>query len=329
MWSSNWEIGAGFLLINGTVLFFGGNNETEIYTPSPLGGTNSGSWTPGPNMPSHSGQPLGMRDCPGCTLNNGKLLLSFNANAPNGDQPSYLYEFDPGTREFNLVFTNNTTISDETSMLQLPDGNVLFSDTAHIYVYQPDPSPISAGQPSIQSVSWNTDGSLHLTGTLFNGISQGAMYGDEYQQDSNYPLVRFTDGSGNVTYGRTYNWSSSSVQTGGKVVTTETTVPSAVLDFPGQWSLQVVANGNASLGVTFYSPVWVDFNLDSVIQIGWYSFPYYTLPQGVSDIAGSYPGGTIAIRGDVQPSLGHETVPYTISTPMTIISVYGPSTIGN
>jgi hypothetical protein len=107
------------------------------------------------------------------------------------------------------------------------------------------------------------------------------------------------------------------------------TVPSSVLDFPGQWSLQVVANGNASLGVTFYSPVWVDFNLDSAFQVGWYVFPYYTLPQGVSDIAGSYPGGTIAIRGDVQPSLGHEAVPYTISTPMTIIAVSGPSTIGN
>jgi hypothetical protein len=58
-------------------------------------------------------------------------------------------------------------------------------------------------------------------------------------------------------------------------------------------------------------------------------FPDYTLPQAVSQINSSYPGGTIAIRGDIQPSTGHESVPYTISTPMTIISVSGPSTIGN
>jgi hypothetical protein len=223
------------------------------------------------------------------------------------------------------VLTDGYAISDKTSMLQLPDGNVLFNDTGTVYVYQPDPSPISAGRPTIYSVSWNTDGSLHLTGTLFNGISQGAVYGDDAQQDNNYPLVKFTSG-GTVYYGRTYNWSSTSVRTGGEIMTTEVAVPPAVLDVPADWSLQVIANGNASAAWNFYSPVWVDFNYSGFpFQFGWYPFPYNTLPQGVSAIASSYPGGTIAIKS----STGHETVPYTISTPMTIISVNGPSTIGN
>ena len=164
-----------------------------------------------------------------------------------------------------------------------------------------------------------------MTGTLFNGISQGAAYGDDEQMDTDFPLVRFS-GGGNVYYGTTYNWSSTSVQTGSRIVTTEVTVPPAVLEFPEQWSLQVVANGIASPGVSFYSPVWVDFNY-SGIQFGWEPFPYETLPQGVTAIAGSYPGGTIAIEGN--PSTGHETVPYTISTPMTIISVSGPATINH
>ena len=62
------------------------------------------------------------------------------------------------------------------------------------------------------------DGSFHLTGTLLNGISQGAAYGDDAQMDSNYPLVRAADGTGNVYYLRTFNWSSTGVQTGNTVV---------------------------------------------------------------------------------------------------------------
>jgi hypothetical protein len=106
------------------------------------------------------------------------------------------------------------------------------------------------------------------------------------------------------------------------------TIPPAVFDFPNEYTLQVIANGDASAGVGFYSPVWVDFNY-SGIQFGFYQFPWETLPSGVSEISSSYSGGTLGIRGDVQPSVGVESVPYTISTPMTIISVSGPSTIGN
>jgi hypothetical protein len=40
-------------------------------------------------------------------------------------------------------------------------------------------------------------------------------------------------------------------------------------------------------------------------------------------------GGTIAIDDGSQPSDGAVSAPYTISTPMNIISVYGPTTIGN
>jgi hypothetical protein len=100
-----------------------------------------------------------------------------------------------------------------------------------------------------------------------------------------------------------------------------------VFDFPNSFSLQIVANGIASDPVAFYSPVWVDFvNYDLFIQNGFFQFPYATLHLGVGAVVS---GGTIAIDASSLPSTGHETVPYTISTPTTIISVYGPSTIGN
>jgi hypothetical protein len=71
------------------------------------------------------------------------------------------------------------------------------------------------------------------------------------------------------------------------------------------------------------SPVWVDFNY-SGIQNGTYQDPFKTLAQGTNAVAS---GGTIAINATVQPSRSSETM--TISKPMTIISVNGPSTIGH
>jgi hypothetical protein len=319
MFSASFEIGAPMLMTNGQVLYFGGNNKSAIYTPSPLGGTNSGTWSPGPDIPAG----LVMRDAPACTLNNGKMILAFPT--PTNDYPFYIYEYDPGTGTYSSspVFTETKdVISDECSMLQLPDGDVLFDDTTNVYVYRPDPSPLAAGQPAIQSVSWNADGSLHLTGTLFNGISQGAMYGDEYHQDSNYPLVSFTDGSGNVTYGRTYNWSSTSVQTGPEIVTTECAVPANV--YKGLYSIRVIANGNDSAPVSMYMPVWVDFNYTGATQNGSYAAPYKTLANGVSAVA---TGGTIAINGSIQPSTSTETP--VLSKVLSIIGVPGPALIGH
>jgi hypothetical protein len=181
---------------------------------------------------------------------------------------------------------------------------------------------LPAGKPTIQSLSYNLDGTLHLTGTLFDGLNQGAMYGDDAQQDSNYPLVKLTDGSGNVTYGRTYNWSRTSVMTGNDVVSTDCSFPRDLS--PGNYSLHVIANGIASAPLSFYAPVWVDFNYTGFLQVGTYEFPYPTMAQGTNAVAS---GGTIFINGQIQPSASAETM--TISKPMTIRAANGPSTIGH
>jgi hypothetical protein len=316
LWATNQEIGAALLLTDGTAMFVGGDGASAIYTPS--GTTNNGSWAPGTNLPSG----MEMRDAPGAILVNGKILLAMGT--PSGDSPFTIYEYDPNNQSFTSVFTDTKVITDKTSMLDLPDGNVLFNDTTTVYVFTPDGSPVAAGKPAIQSVSFNSNGSLHLTGTLFNGISQGAMYGDDAQQDSNYPIISFTDGSGDVYYGRSYNWSSTSVMTGNEVVTTEVALPDGVLDEPGAYSLRVIANGNASPPVAFYGPTWVDFNYSGSPQNGEYPTPFPTIAKGVSSVVS---GGTIAINASTQPSQTSATL--TISKAMTIISVNGPSTIGN
>ena len=203
-------------------------------------------------------------------------------------------------------------------MLDLPNGEILFTDGgSQLYVYNPDGSPLSAGQPTIYNITQNGNGSLHITGTLFNGISQGAAYGDDAQMDSNYPLVTFTDGSGDVSYGRTYNWSATSVSTGFLEVSTECAPPSFLV--PGNYSVRVIANGNASAPFGYYGPEWVNFSYNGFIQFGSFIFPWNTLASGVSAVAS---GGTINIIS------GSSTETMTITKAMSINAVNGSAVIG-
>ncbi|MCC6773528.1 MAG: hypothetical protein IT360_20260, partial [Gemmatimonadaceae bacterium] len=102
--------------------------------------------------------------------------------------------------------------------------------------------------PTVSSITKNIDGPFHLTGTLIHGISEGASYGDDWQQFSNYPIVRINHSNGNTYYARTFNWSSTGVMTGATPLTTEYALPAG---FPaGDYSLVVTPNGNPSDAVS-------------------------------------------------------------------------------
>jgi hypothetical protein len=260
------ELGAGFLLPNGTVFYIGGSTNTAIYTPGPTP-SSAGSWVAGPAMVFDTNQ-LGAVDAPSAMMVNGKILCALGpVGGFNG--PSSFYEYDYVANAFTQVNApgGGSTYSPApfvTSMLCLPDGTVLFiggQNSTSLYIYTPDGTPLAAGQPGIYSITENANGSYHLTGTNLNGISEGAAYGDDEQMDSNYPLVRMTNSiSGNVYYARTFNWNSTSVQTGARVVTAEFTLPQ---NLPaGSYSLVVVANGNPSAPTNFtYSPAPVPTGL--------------------------------------------------------------------
>ena len=88
-----------------------------------------------------------------------------------------------------------------------------------------------------------------ITGTQFNGLSQAAAFGDEYQTATNYPLVRITNNStGHVFYAKTHDHSTMGVATGTKAVFTNFDVPAGMET--GASSLVVVANGIPSLPVS-------------------------------------------------------------------------------
>ncbi len=319
LFSTNSEMGAGFWLPDGRAFFLGGNGTTAFYTPT--GTTNNGTWTRGADMPPG----LVARDTCAAMMPNGKILCALTP--ATADTPLFFYEFDPVANAFVPTTSptggnaDTTAISDATSMLVLPDGTILYENTSsQLYIYSPVGSVVTAGKPAIKGIAYNSAGSLHITGTQFNGISQGASFGDDNQMDSNYPIVRFTEGSGKVYYGRTHNWSSTGVQTGSQIVSTDCELPASVFAGPGPYTLQVVANGISSDPVTFNGPVWADFNSVNSSQNGFYDFPYHTLGQAITAVP---PSGTINIK-----TAGHTTETMTITNPMTIFAVGGPATIG-
>ena len=287
------EIGAAVLLPDGRAMFFGATGHTVFYTPT--GTATAGRWTAGPDIPDG----LVAADAPAAMLTNGKILCAFSPPLFKDDMgavqypgPTTFYEFDPVTNEFTRTRAptglTEGYASYEASMLDLPNGMVLYSSYDKIVrLYQPDGVPMAAARPTIIGVSGNADGSYHLTGTLLNGISEGAAYGDDAQMDSNYPLVRLSNAAGNVYYARTFNWSSTSVRTGDKPTTTEFTLPKS-LPPVGTYSLVVVVNGISSEAITLTLPLALQITATSERDqtvLSWPALPDNAGLETITDLA--------------------------------------------
>ncbi len=244
MYGYGGELGAGFLLPNGNAFYIGGTNHTAIYTPS--GTTNAGVWTAGATIPNN----LGAVDAPAAMMINGNVLCALGPDI-GYDSPTYFYEYNYLSNSFTQVSapgggSSFNSVPYGCSLLCLPDGSVLFSgDGAQLFAYRPGGIPVTNGIPNILSATTNGDGSLHVTGTLFNGISEGAAYGDDEQMASDYPVARITNSSGNTLYCRTYNWSVYNPMTGTNLVSTEMELPAGLL--AGTYPLVITANGSASV----------------------------------------------------------------------------------
>lgn len=251
-----------YLLPNGQVFHVGSTTNTGFYTPGATP-TSAGTLVNGPNLPIVGTNQLVGGESPGAVLSTGNVLLELapNGGGASGGSPCYFYEYNYLANTFTLTPVpgggnsfNSTPFAN--SMLDLPDGSVLFvggQNSSSLYIYIPVGAPLAAGQPIINTITENLDGSYHLTGTNLNGISEGAMYGDDEQMACNYPLVRLTNSAtGNVYYARAHNWSSTTVQNTNQV-TTEFSLPLNLP--PGTYSLVVTSVGNPSAPLTFtYAP---------------------------------------------------------------------------
>lgn len=255
------ETGAAFLLPDGRAFFIGSTSTTAYYTPS--GNASPGTWTAGPNIPDTMGAP----DAAAAMMVNGKILCAFS-HVPTLDsvfhKPMSFYEYDYLTEKFTKIAAPDGADSSHvpayySNMLCLPDGNILYAPQAddQYYVYKPDGKPLAKGKPVLSTVTRTTNmcDTFMATGKLFNGITEGASYGDDWQMNTNYPIIRLISsnelGVGDtVIYMKTYNWNSTGVMRGSQADTTMFILPGGTLP-EGNYSIQVVANGNASDPIPF------------------------------------------------------------------------------
>ncbi len=242
LWDSHgsYEVGPAVLRPDGTVFATGANGagagHTSIYN------VNSGTWTAGPDFPNG----LDIANGPAALLPNGNVLMMTSPGIyKNG---GVFFEWD-GTK-LNQVPAPPNSPNDSSwygHMLLLPTGQVLFTDySADVEIYNPAGSPYPGLAPTalLSTAVLSRGASFVLFGTKFNGASQGAAYGDDYQAATNYPIVRITNkNTGHIFYCRTHGHNTMAVGYPGPTYTH--------LDIPanmetGASYLEVIANGIAS-----------------------------------------------------------------------------------
>ncbi len=226
------EVGPGILRPDGTVFATGsysnggnGPGHTAIYHPS------TGKWTVGPDFPNgdNAGDSLAV------LIPNGDVLVE-------GDSGT-LYDFD-GTK------LTPDPVGQGGPILMLPTGQV-FTEVFDVEVYNPKGKAQSSWAPVITTYPHSvTRGTTYkISGKQFNGLSQAAAFGDEFETATNYPLVRITNtASKHVFYAKTHDHSTMGVATGSAIVFTNFDVPAGAET--GASTLEVVANGIPSKKVS-------------------------------------------------------------------------------
>jgi hypothetical protein len=87
-----------------------------------------------------------------------------------------------------------------------------------------------------------------VKGTQFNGLSQGAAFGDDAQSATNYPLVLITNNAtGHKHFARTHHFSTMAVATGNQLVSCRFDVLPGTET--GDSTMVVIANGIPSNSV--------------------------------------------------------------------------------
>jgi hypothetical protein len=208
-----------------------------------------GRWTAGPMIKPIGGQEFASTDGPGATLPGGNVLFDASACVYNAPTHFFVYHANSNTITQIPDVPNAPNITSyQTRMLDLPNGQVLYNDGHRkMLVYTAGGTPKASWRPSITSLSSTTlsPGSTYrLSGKQLAGLDQGAAYGDDVQDNTNFPVVRITNSrTGVVTYARTSGWTSVSVRPGTSSSTKFTLPPGTPA---GKSTLVVVANGIAS-----------------------------------------------------------------------------------
>ena len=235
------EVGPALLLPDGRVFATGAAagglvSHTAIYT---AGATpaDPGTFAAGPDF--GAGDDAG--DASAALLPSGHVFVATLSGR--------FYEYDGTALTITGVLpTNGGSIG--YFVMPLPSGQALvIGGVTRVYQGNGNANPAWAPAITLAPTTVTRGSTYGISGTQFNGLSQAAAVGDEFNAATNYPLVRITNAaSGHVFYARTHGHSTMGVATGSAIVSTLFDVPASAET--GASSLVVVANGIASAPVS-------------------------------------------------------------------------------
>ena len=191
--NSGHELGPAVTMHNGKVFQVGATNLTNVFDPS-----GPGSWSLGPTPPGG----LTGYDAPGALEPNGKVLEMLGP--PGFGAGCQFMEYNGATLT-PLVNQPAHCPGDPSfigHLMMLPSGQIMFTDlSGFVEVYNPGGSPEPVAVPIIlasQLMYHSPSVNNLLYGSQLNGLSQNNAYGDDYQGDTDFPLVRLTCNAGNT-----------------------------------------------------------------------------------------------------------------------------------
>jgi hypothetical protein len=201
------EIGPAVLMPNGVVFAQGDKGNSALYD------SYRNKWSAGPTLPTINlggvNYQLAAGDTTAALLPSGNVLVSADVTV-NEFPPTKFFEFD-GRKFIPQPDIPNASIDVGVYMLELPSGQILeFDFSTDVEIYTPSKFARPWYAPSSLEVPWvvSAGKTYPLRGVYLNGVSQGAMEGDDYQSATNFPLVRITNlKTHHVFYSRTHDFS--------------------------------------------------------------------------------------------------------------------------
>jgi hypothetical protein len=265
------EMGPVMELYDGRSLALGATGHTAFFTPAAtLSGP--GSWATGPDMPGGLSAP----DTPGAVEVNGKVLC---VGTPADFGAGTLLEYDPVANTFTTL-TPPSGSSAGTSfvlrLLDLPTGQILMTDSSSVaWIYTPSGGPQPGWGPQVKSVTPAHGGVFTISGVQLNGLTNGSGYGDEANNYTHYPLVTLTDGSGNVTFAKTFGFSQMAPSAPGATQSASFSVPAGLAN--GSYTLRSNASGISSAPFSFtlgQAPAGLTAKAgDTAVTLSWAASP--------------------------------------------------------
>ncbi len=279
------ETGPGITLMDGRVIWFGASGHTCIYMPGAEG--QNGTWVQGPDLPTMpNGDQLAAADVPAILEPNGMVFL-----VASGPKTSTLFlEYDPIPNGFAIVNGAPDGANREyCRTLLLPDGHGLVAlSNGAWYDVTFRLGGDASWAPAITSfpATIARNSTVQLAGTQLCGLSECQSYGDDNQQAENYPMVRFVDAKGGVTYLRAHDVSTRSIAPR-KPGTVLVDIPTTLA--PAAYSVQVVAMGipsapGTTVNVVLQSRAFQAIALENILVLGsdgslWYEqAPFGNVP---------------------------------------------------